>query len=321
MKLWLVSNTKFGYKNNNPEWLTNQLNYFRVSFIPLLQKNFKPDDKLIHCGNLFANTDQISTNTLNLVQDLFEEISNIIPVIFLVSGNDIPSGYKTNKNNSLNVFKHFKNIKICTEPILEENILYLPWTKTPIRDLNNTSANIIIMSTDYLNYNCDLVKQSLKDKISFCGFYDNYQIDDAITTIGSPYQFEKTSDKKGIIVYDINKSKTLFVDNKTSPKFKTITITTEEDIKDLDADYINKNYVSVIVDQSLIESKKIKIDILLSQYNFQNINYINKKVDELEVSTESWEVVELCREQIKKANNSSLMAEFEKIVKLKQERY
>lgn len=316
MRLWLLSNTKFGYKNNNPEWLANQLKYFDT-LIPFLQKNIKPGDKLVHFGNLFANPD-INNHTLNLVQELFEIISNIVPITFLVGANDIS---KSNKNSSLNIFKYFKNIDIISDSATDENILYLPWTKTPIRNLSDNKSSIVLMSTDYLNYNCDLVKQSLKDKIAFCGYYDDYRVDDMITTIGAPYQFEKTSDKKGLIVYDIDKEKSLFVDNKVSPKFKTITITTEEDLKDLDSDYINKNYVSVIVDQSLIESKKIKIDILLSNYNFQNINYINKKEEEFETEMESWNVIELCREQIKKANNELLTSEFENIVKIKQERY
>ena len=78
MRLWLLSNTKFGYKNNNQEWLNNMFNYFETIYIPFINKNVKEGDILIHLGNLFDNPEHINTETFNRTQKIFENISSII---------------------------------------------------------------------------------------------------------------------------------------------------------------------------------------------------------------------------------------------------
>lgn len=320
MRIWIINNTKFGYKNNNADWFTQMLRYFDESFISYLQKMVKPDDTLIHLGNLFDNSDHINTLILNGVQDLFERISNIIPVKLLVGANDLHSRSRSNKINAMNIFKHFDKIKIISEPIIKNNILLLPWTKTPINDLLD-APEIVFMNSDYLNYNSDLVIEKLKNKKVFCGFYNDYLVDDSVVRIGAPYQLEKTSENKGFCVFDFNKNKHIFVENKFSPRFKTITITNEEQLDDLDAEDIKYNYVNIIIDKSLVGSKKIKMDVLLSKYDFKNITYINNETVVEEFTNETdIDIINICREHLKDSK-PSVIEEFEKIVKLKQERY
>lgn len=320
MRIYLINNTKFGYKNNNAIWLDQMLNYFEESFIPFIQKMVKPGDLLVHMGNLFDNSDHINTLVLNSVQDLFEKISDIIPIKFLVGSNDLHSGSKNNKINSMNVFKHFNQTQIISEPTIKNNILFLPWTKSPIQHLIDI-PDTVFMNSDYLNSNSDLVINKLKGKKVFCGFYNDYFVDNDIIRIGSPYQLEKTSEKKGFCVFDFSKNKHVFVENKFSPVFKTITISDEEQLKNLDAENIKYNYVDVVIDQTKLGKKKIKIDVLLSKFNFRNVSYINNEtvVDEF-VDNTDMDIVNICRERIK-LSNPLVIDEFEKIVKLKTERY
>ena len=67
MKIWIINNTKFGYKNNSKEWLQNMLDYFDNHFIPFIQKNAKPGDILIHLGNIFNTSETINISTLLLI--------------------------------------------------------------------------------------------------------------------------------------------------------------------------------------------------------------------------------------------------------------
>ena len=319
MRIWILNNTKFGYKNNNQIWLEQMLKYFNESFIPLLKKKVSKDDILVHLGNLFDSSDNINTLILNSVQELFERIADIIPIKFLVGSNDLYSVSKNNKINVINIFKHFNKIEIISEPKIENNILFLPWTKTPINNLLNV-PEVVLMNSDYLNYNADLVLDKLKDKTVFCGFYNDYKIDNIIR-VGAPYQFEKTSENKGFCVYDTIKNKHTFIENTFSPRFKTITITSEDQIENLDIEDIKYNYVNVVIDQSLIGSKKIKMDVLLSKYDFKNVSYINNEevIDEI-VDDTNLDIINICRERLKESD-PDVIEEFEKIVKLKTEKY
>jgi len=313
MRLWLLSNTKFGYKNNNQEWLNNMFNYFETIYIPFINKNVKEGDILIHLGNLFDNPEHINTETFNRTQKIFENISSILPIYFLVGKNDI-----SNNNidiNSINIFKNFKNINIITEPTEIGNILLLPWLKFPIGIINESSKDYIIFNLDSSTIK-ELIK---KDKNIYCGFNLDKSVNDNITNIGSPYQFEKTSSDKGFFVVDVDKNKSIFVENKFNPKYKTITITSEEQLKDLDRDDIEKNYVNVVIDQELINDKKIKIDILLSQYDFKNITYINGETKEMEiVNNNDINIISICRENI---TDESTLKEFDNIVSIYKEKY
>ena len=105
MRTWIISNTKFGYKNGNAQWLSQMMGYFNTEFIQHLEKKAKQGDILIHLGNLFDGSEHISTTVLNSVQDLFERLSSYIPIKILTGSGDIANGSKNNSVNSINVFQ------------------------------------------------------------------------------------------------------------------------------------------------------------------------------------------------------------------------
>jgi hypothetical protein len=163
--------------------------------------------------------------------------------------------------------------------------------------------------------------KNFPNTLFFCGFYDDRKEDENIIHVGSPYQLDNTSPDKGFYVLDTKTKKYKFIQNTYSPIYNTITITDISQIDDIDSNYVNNNKVSVVIDKSLIDDKKIQIDILLSKYNFNSVSYINEndKIEDIETITINME--ELIKEKIKNSDNHNLMSEFETILKIYKERY
>ena len=59
-RAWVISDTHFGARNNNVEWLDRMISYFEDYFIPIVKKNYKPGDILIHCGDVYDNRQSIN---------------------------------------------------------------------------------------------------------------------------------------------------------------------------------------------------------------------------------------------------------------------
>jgi calcineurin-like phosphoesterase family protein len=116
-KIFIISNTNFGISKNisSKEWSKNINNYFYNELIPYLKNNVEPNDILIHLGNFLYKSKSIELNTIKFIQDLFENISNILPVYIIEGEND---------SLSLNILKNFNNIEIIKEPT-EIDILLL----------------------------------------------------------------------------------------------------------------------------------------------------------------------------------------------------
>ena len=68
MKLWIINNTRFGYKNNSKEWREIMFDYFHNDFIPFIKKYNKPGDKLIHLGNIFNSDETVNISLLQITQ-------------------------------------------------------------------------------------------------------------------------------------------------------------------------------------------------------------------------------------------------------------
>lgn len=261
MKLFLLNNTKFGYKNNSKDWFDISIQFFEDIFIPFIQKNSKPDDIVIFTGNIFNSSELISINILLKIKELFDKINSICELKF-----------------------------ISDEPIL--NIF-----------------NFTII---------DKKELSINNKLFVAGTNDNSELNNIIH-LGAPYQFENTDQIKGFYVVDSISSNYKFIENKLSPRFKTIIINNIDEIDNLNEDFINKNNVNVIINRTLVDDKKIKLDVLLSKYNFKNITYINEKSDTFEINNNSLDIEELIKDNIKE--NSVLLNEFESIMKIYKEKY
>jgi len=311
MKLWVINNTKLGYKNNSKEWLKNMFDYFDNQFIPFLKKNAKPGDKIIHLGNILNTTETVNISTLLTVRDLFIRMSQIAPV-HLIDGYSEKNGVSKIFINGTPPLFFVHNINNVEELY---GVKFIP-NKNPLEHI--TSNDKIVFTNNRID--TELLKK-FPDILFLCGYSDDRKEDANVIQIGAPYQFDKTSSDKGFYVVEIETKKYKFVKNNYSPNYNTITITDISQIDDIDPDFVNKNFVNIVIDKSLIEDKKVKIDMLLSKYNFKSVSYTND-VENIElVDNASINIEEIIRDKIKNSDNKELVSEFENILKIWKEKY
>ena len=311
MKYWILNNTKFGYKNNSKEWSKNMFDYFDNEFIPFLEKHAKPSDKLIHLGNIFNTSESVNTSTLVKVFNLFNKISSIVEVI-LVNGYNEKTGISQIFNNTNQIGEPL--ITNITDVDTYHQIKIIP-NKNPLEYVSDSDSIVFINN----RIDADILK-NFKNTLFFCGYHDDRKVYPNVINVGAPYQLDKTSPDKGFYVLDPKSKKFKFIKNSYSPKFDTITITNISQINELDKDYINNNYVNVVVDKSLVEDKQVKVDILLSKYEFKSITYTND-VEEVVLDNDTLNMEELIRDKIKNSDNPELMSEFENIMGIYKEKY
>ena len=117
-RLWMISDTHLGIRNSSEEWIEIMRKYFYEWFIPLVRKNYKPGDILLHLGDVYDSRQSINLKVLNLCVDIFGELSKIFnDGIFIIVGNHDIFNKDSNVINSLVSLKWIPNINIIEEPI------------------------------------------------------------------------------------------------------------------------------------------------------------------------------------------------------------
>ena len=298
MKIWLLNNTKLDkYK----DWES----YFDDVFIPLIEKYSKDEDIILHLGHIFNNSDLIQTKLLNKTLSMYQRIAELKPIYFL-------DGYDT---ELLKLLKTNKNTIIIDKPFSINNIKIIPKKFNIIENIEKTD-NIIFINSK--------IDQSLleryNDKYFYCGLYDMKKENNNIINVGTPYQFDINS-SAGIYVVDTVNRKKKYIKNNKTIEYNILKITNIEQIKNLDKEYINNNNISVEIDKTLIEVKNLKIDVLLNDYNFKSISYINEEKNIELIDSSSLKMEDLLKEKIKNSDNEKILSEFENIMKIYKERY
>jgi len=297
MKVWLLNNTKLDKKKN---WEK----YFENEFIPKLKKYYKKGDIVLHLGHIFNNSDIISIRNINSILKIFRNITKISPLYLL-------DGYDT---ELLSLLKNIKNIKIINVPILIDNIKIIP---KGFNVIENIEGDIIFINSQIEQ---DMLLKYPNKKF-FCGFYDMLKFNKNIIDVGTPYQLHnKTS--SGFFVINSKDNKYKYFKNEYDIRYDNIIITDIAQIEKLDKEYINKNNITIEIDKTLVDEKKIKIDILLNDFNFKKITYINDNDTVVEtLNTTSLKMEDLLLEKIKNSDNELLLSEFQKILKIYKEKY
>ena len=299
MKTILISNTLFGYKNNNLEWLKIMANYFNHSFIPYLKNN--DIDQVIHAGNLFVNTN-LNIQTLNLVQDLFTKITQHCNLKLMVGHKD---RIRKNSINAFNIFKGLTNIEIITQPQQEGLISYLPYSK-----------NIATQITEYENQYLVLNNQiEVSEQTIFNGYFLQHQIKDQQYFIGAPYSLNYNH-QGGFLVLDSKTNKIEYVLNEYSPQYVILSLRTEQDLDNLDPVFLGQNFVKLEIDKKLWENLGTKLRVVLSQYPIEEVTYQEEEKPKLLPDTEELHLEEMVRKHITQNNNPNLITEFEHILNL-----
>ena len=53
-KIWLIADTHFGYKGDDDEILNDYIGYFEDVVIPIMKKDVKKNDILVHLGDVLT---------------------------------------------------------------------------------------------------------------------------------------------------------------------------------------------------------------------------------------------------------------------------
>jgi DNA repair exonuclease SbcCD nuclease subunit len=296
-RAFIISDTHLGYKNNSNEWLDIQKSYFNNFLMPLISKNKKDGDVLIHCGDVFDSRTAIGIFTLNYAVEIFEKLSNIIPIIVLVGNHDSATKYN-NDVHSLKFLNFINNISVIdvpqSETICNNKILFMPWMSTKESEINcineNRDCNIIFshMNIAGMNFNRYVV---VKDGIEtqnietfkrvFSGHIHYRQEKNNIIYVGSPYQLDRgdINNNKGVYLYDFISNDLIFFENNISPKYlkyaydEILTMINENNTKELE-----NNFIDIVVDNENI-NKRSYIIIYDNLKNCKSIEIIPSSKD------------------------------------------
>jgi len=311
-RIWFITDTHLGVRNNSNEWIDSIREYFFNWFFPLVRENYKPGDVLFHLGDFFDSRQSLNLKVLNLGIEISEELSNIFKDgIYIIVGNHDIWGKTSNDVNSLKSLKWIPGINIIEEPqtlkILDKSFLLMPWRK----DHEAESEFLEQADThDVLCCHADIrglkfnkftrvetgssVDEFDKFKKVYSGHIHYAQKSGNINMLGSPYEITRSDmdNQKGITLLNVSDLKETYFPNDFSPKFKRFYFTdilesTQEDLEPLFAN----NFVDIMIDpvMSLKAPLNILTDILQSQrslkfhpYDPDQANSLSQQIIDIE---------------------------------------
>lgn len=312
MRVFMITDTHFGiYLNNLEKWQNMMESTFHEFVIPYLRENAREGDILIHLGDLFDNRTSIPIITLNKVERILKELSDILPLHIMVGNHDL-FNKGSNEINSVRLFSYIsENIhvyeKTTTLDIDDQRLVLMPWVERRLDMIKSIKEN----PGDYLFCHSDLngcrmhlnsvahrnpdkieVEQFKGYKKAFSGHIHIRQESANFQFIGSLYQMDRndTGDQKGITVLDLSTGKTHFEPNKYSPVFRKFRVVDEKSIDDLDGLRDSKDYIDLAISNNLLVSNRKlrrKLEAMLENGNFASVEYI----DDIVKTDENGEVI------------------------------
>jgi hypothetical protein len=265
-RAWMITDTHLGVRNGSVEWLEIMKEYFRDFFIPLLKKEKRDGDFLIHVGDVFDSRHSLNLLIMNEGISIFEEISKIMPIVIILGNHDI---YKKNSNdvNSVKVLKWIPNIKVMEEPqvltVSGKRLLFMPWRASHADELdciNNNPADFLFCHTDVqgLRFNKStmieegLELSNLKNfRKVYAGHIHFAQQKSNFRMLGCPYPMTRSdiNNEKGIWCFDIEKEEESYYPNTVSPKFIRILFERILEMDESEAkEFFRNNFVDILVD-------------------------------------------------------------------------
>lgn len=350
MRLFLTSDFHIGkYNLDSDRWLTNMKDYFYNFFIPLLKEYAKENDKLIVLGDIFDNRNSIDLRAMNLVVEIFEDISKIIECHILL-GNHDQRMMNDPKINSVASIRNINNVYTYSEPTEikfdNKKALMMPWVHGKNNEqeiLAKYSGNDLLFCHSDLN-GCRTqinptrpTNRNILDIDDFNGFKRVYsghihivQTINHFTFVGSPYHLDRNDvgNTKGVFVYDTKKDKDIFIPNDYSPEFKKVKIVKETDLNKLKKLLNTNHFIDVEISNNLLVNNpqlRLEFDKLTNKYKIENLYFIDDVVKEekekKKVNTNQKSIKELSHEWIdnlKINDETELFTKIELIDEMKQ---
>ena len=266
-RIWLISDTHLGVRSNSREWMDIIEDYFRNFFIPLLEKEGKPGDVVVHCGDVFDSRQSINLYVLNKGISIFEDIAKIMPIYMIIGNHDIFMKY-TNEINSLKVFRNVENITVFEEPthmmFSDKKMFFLPWVekheeiKEIIKDPKNAS-DVLFCHTDIrgLSFNrFTKIEEGTEAEVFkghkrvYSGHIHYAQKTNNIRMLGCPYELTRSDigNQKSVWLYDLETDTETQFKNDYSPRFLRYKLEwiLEQTLEDLQATFQN-NFIDIMV--------------------------------------------------------------------------
>lgn len=287
-RVWFITDTHIGVRNNSNEWMETIADYFRNWFFPLVRKHYRKGDVLVHLGDYFDSRQSISLKALDLGVEIAETMSEIFKDgIYIILGNHDTFNKTTNDVNSLKAIKWIPGIEIYEEPesiqLGDRSFFMMPWRKdheTEKETLASTGKHdFLCCHSDIqgLSFNKYVKIEDGPDCESFTQFDRVYsghihyaQNIRNIKMLGCPYELTRSDmdNQKFIILLDLDtKDETIFV-NDYSPKFKRFFFSdilemTPEELEPL----FKNNFVDIMIDP--VMAIKAPLSILTDTINTQ----------------------------------------------------
>lgn len=271
-RVWFITDTHLGVRNNSNEWIEIIGDYFNNWFIPLVEKEYKPGDVLLHLGDYYDSRQSVNLKVLNLGVDVAEKLSKIfVDGVHVIIGNHDIWNKSSNDINSLKSLKWIPNITIHEEPttlsMCGKKFFLMPWRKDHEAEKECLDSiephDYLCCHTDvtgmkfnrYVNIESGVSSDSMKKfKRVFSGHIHYAQEKGNIKMLGSPYEITRSDmgNQKGITLLDLETGDERFFRNDFSPKFKKFDFNTvlEMTIEDAEGLFSN-NFVDIMVDSSI----------------------------------------------------------------------
>jgi len=262
----MITDTHLGVRNNSSEWLDIMREYFHDFFIPLLKREKKDGDFLVHLGDVFDSRHSLNLLVMNEGISIFEEISKIMPIVIILGNHDI---YRKNSNevNSVKILKWIPNIKVLEEPevikVAGKRLLMMPWRaghQEELECIRTNPADFMFCHTEMqgLKFNKSTTIETgldMKEVEAFRKVYAGHihfaQKRGNFRMLGCPYPMTRSdvNNEKGIWCLDIVNEEELYFPNNSSPQFVKMVF---ERVLEMEEDEAKKafdnNFVDILVD-------------------------------------------------------------------------
>ena len=332
-RAWLLSDTHFGIKNGSVEWVNIQQEYFSNFFIPLIKREKKEGDFIIHCGDVFDSRHSLGLYTINFTMKIFEELSKILPVTIIIGNHDIYNKM-CNDINSVKILRWIPNVKIFEEPeiikICGKKSLMMPWRinhEEESKCLKENPADFLFCHTDVqgLKFNRNTEIQSgitLDDLKQFRKVYSGHihfsQSKGNFRMLGCPYQLTRSdvNNEKGVWCFNFETEEEKFYVNDVSPKFIRMNF---ENMLEMDetevVSMVKNNFVDIMTDM------KWTLNFPFSTFyddisGYRKLEFVNRISDDVEQECDSEneqlgkiDIVELASKLIQTTSHSDILKE------------
>lgn len=307
MKIALITDTHWGFKNDSQEILEYFEKFYRDQFWPVIRdRNIK---QIIHLGDIVDRRKYINYVTLNafktdFISMLFSTGANLL---VLVGNHDVP--YRnTNSINAMNqLFSNDAMITVISEPTVVEfdfcKIQLMPWINSGnyekcISILNKSKADILFGHLEIKGFEMhrgmpsqDGFSRNIFDKFDLVcsGHFHRKSTNNNINYLGAPYEltWADYDDARGFHIFDTQTRELEFIRNNV-PLFKKIWYDDSDNDRNkvLNIDYssFKDTYVKVIAQSKtnalwfehfidkLSKAKPIDIQIVDDHNNIDQLN-------------------------------------------------